>query len=529
MKTRGGNTRLILAVLAFLFAIFLSEFFGATRHIGSKFHSNETKTQQIEADLEQSGNDTINQTNNNVGKIKKIRISEDAPPDENDENSTSLRGRRPSKNQIANFPQVASSSIFSESTSVTPTNSSQIPPANIQAKPQSTLAKKQTIIRDPINAAVERLKQVPFAPPPQSDEIILNPVVFQEAQHCLLNSSYVPSGNVSLLHDPNYVLPEDLEDHYIELLNITAPLRNVSMSWYAGYHGPWLENAFINEFCCDKPLSYFGGLVPLFVQWTDLWHLYKGEGWQLHPVGKQLFSKLRKDVIYLVVSQHADGIFHKSRYVRPRNHWNLLIFSGGGHGHAPIPLFLEEQQYEEFDKSFPQYLFVFAGTLNPRIFQVRKAMVDILDELSVGDPPIRVRFYSGKLWQKVMRSGLLNLAPRGYGRTSFRIVEAVQMGLIPVYLYDDHDWSPYKGTAAHVSNFGYVVHISNFKTFAQRIGLAQHEDPYGFLAMLEEKREKLRQVRDSHYTMAGLMEQIGYFVQGDPRSSITCQRNPQQA
>ena len=40
---------------------------------------------------------------------------------------------------------------------------------------------------------------------------------------------------------------------------------------------------------------------------------------------------------------------------------------------------------------------------------------------------------------------IFNLAPRGFGRTSFRAAEIIQLGRIPVFLYDDIPWVPYIG------------------------------------------------------------------------------------
>eukprot|EP01035_Chromulina_nebulosa_P017912 gene17912-23532_t len=37
-----------------------------------------------------------------------------------------------------------------------------------------------------------------------------------------------------------------------------------------------------------------------------------------------------------------------------------------------------------------------------------------------------------------------NLAPRGYGRSSFRFAESIQMGRVPIFLYDDIPWVPYQ-------------------------------------------------------------------------------------
>ena len=36
------------------------------------------------------------------------------------------------------------------------------------------------------------------------------------------------------------------------------------------------------------------------------------------------------------------------------------------------------------------------------------------------------------------------LAPRGYGRSSFRFFEIFKLGTIPIYIWNDIDWLPFK-------------------------------------------------------------------------------------
>lgn len=79
--------------------------------------------------------------------------------------------------------------------------------------------------------------------------------------------------------------PENAAWHYETLLGITAKYRYARSALHSisrphlgrtyPYHklrtyyaGPWIENHFIDRFV-DKPLHSFGGLIPLFVQWTD--------------------------------------------------------------------------------------------------------------------------------------------------------------------------------------------------------------------------------------------------------------------
>ena len=49
---------------------------------------------------------------------------------------------------------------------------------------------------------------------------------------------------------------------------------------------------------------------------------------------------------------------------------------------------------------------------------------------------------------------LYNLAPMGMGRASFRLAEIVQMGRIPVYIFEDFPWLPYEGTGEIVLDVG---------------------------------------------------------------------------
>ena len=62
-----------------------------------------------------------------------------------------------------------------------------------------------------------------------------------------------------------YKYPDDVEDHYEQLLDLTQPFRVQPFHDYAGYAGPWIENHWIFNFM-GKPLSDFGPYIPLFVR-----------------------------------------------------------------------------------------------------------------------------------------------------------------------------------------------------------------------------------------------------------------------
>lgn len=99
-----------------------------------------------------------------------------------------------------------------------------------------------------------------------------------------------------------------------------------------------------------------------------------------------------------------------------------------------------------------------------------------------------------------------NLAPRGYGRASFRMTEIIQIGSIPVYLYDDFPWIPYAGSYASISSIGMLGKKGKLQSLVKKIIQISAN-----ATKLVEMRNKVLQARP-HYTIQGVIEQIALFV-----------------
>ena len=74
------------------------------------------------------------------------------------------------------------------------------------------------------------------------------------------------------------------------------------------------------------------------------------------------------------------------------------------------------------------------------------------------------------LWatNQTSSSTLFNLAPPGWGRTSFRIGEVMQLGRIPVYIYDTLPWLPYEGTEFSLERVAIVGKEEDIGRIVQR-------------------------------------------------------------
>ena len=100
---------------------------------------------------------------------------------------------------------------------------------------------------------------------------------------------------------------------------------------------------------------------------------------------------------------------------------------------------------------------------------------------------------------------MFNLAPRGHGRSSFRVAEVIQTGRIPVYLYDDFPWVPYAGSAAAVDRLGLAGRAGDAAALVRAMG------SMGAV----EVAQRLRAVRAARYwyTYEGVMRQIALFFE----------------
>jgi hypothetical protein len=130
---------------------------------------------------------------------------------------------------------------------------------------------------------------------------------------------------------------------------------------------------------------------------------------------------------------------------------NTIIY-GACSGNIPIPLIYEDNNNTLNNEKKKKYnekniLSSFVGT---RTHFVRDICINKLSKLS------DFHFIIKNNWttdveinlQKNFIENTINskfaLAPRGYGRSSFRFFEILKLGTIPIYVWDDIEWLPYK-------------------------------------------------------------------------------------
>jgi hypothetical protein len=178
--------------------------------------------------------------------------------------------------------------------------------------------------------------------------------------------------------------------------------------------------------------------IPVF--WTELQISNYNKNKLQHAM-----NNLNKENNYFTVVQHDDGI-NVSLPI------NVNVFGMGGVGHIPLPLTYENTEVFEKYKNNPKTIFCsFVGSIT---HNCRKIMVDQLsnknDILIMTDGwTNQINLEKQEKFLNVTSSSRFTLCPRGYGKTSFRLYEALKLNSIPIYIYDESflpyteliDWS----------------------------------------------------------------------------------------
>lgn len=310
----------------------------------------------------------------------------------------------------------------------------------------------------------------------------------------------------------------NLYDHAVGIhQQLDSFLHEKPHSYGDFYSGPWIENYWISTF---KPRfeeakdsaglrGAFGPYVPLFIPWTDSWVNNKFH----YPDGfvARLKELLRDDVLYITVVQSDQGLAGKCElHYMP----NVVVLSAGGFGHVAIPLLMGEHKpiASESDK---KTMFTFLGNTGSHKVLRRQMCADV-QKFALSHQLSNEVCTKLENWEDVLSKSNVGLCPRGFGRTSFRLFETIQLGTVPWYVYDDVEWIPYRKLW---NSIGFSSQIEQFPRDLSNWNMSMGE--------LREKRDALLKCTQSHFTYAGVMNQIERFMTKPEDSDLECQQHPE--
>jgi len=228
----------------------------------------------------------------------------------------------------------------------------------------------------------------------------------------------------------------------MRILELPKMFRPATSHVYPPFkHGRYMEEYFY-EFVLTAPFEPVAVYLPVF--WT---HLQNHPGFakmrpQYQLLLDQALRTLPPNTRYFTVVQHDDG----PQLTLPPH----TIVYGACTGTVPLPLIYEDvtHRLSRVPPCTRDLLATFVGTATTH--PLRQAMILALQDQpgvicrsqQVWSP--HVEEDAATLFIELTRRAKFCLAPRGYGRSSFRFFEAIQLGTIPVYVWDDVAWLPYQ-------------------------------------------------------------------------------------
>lgn len=269
---------------------------------------------------------------------------------------------------------------------------------------------------------------------------------------------------------------------------------------YPPYHtGQYLEEYFYDFYLKNKKDFDETGatLIPIF--WTNVYNTRQNT----HLVQTYL-NALPEDGKYFTVAQHDDAIVEQV----PNN---TIQFSAGGlNGSVPIPLICslipENLKNTKVNKDL---LCSFVGSLPPNA-DLRTALYDKLQGIDGF-------YFSNKRWWTptipedkfkefidITQRSWFTLCPRGYGLQSFRFYEALQLGSIPVFVYDV-EWFPF-ADVLDWTTFSICVHKDNISQIPEIINNISIEERNKMI-------EQGQRVYKEYFTLEGTCKQILLYLQ----------------
>ena len=259
-------------------------------------------------------------------------------------------------------------------------------------------------------------------------------------------------------------------------------------------HGYYLEEYFLDYMQRTNRSKDRDGRTYIPAFWTAM----QIEGWfpeekpRLQAIlNKYIEEHPNTEAGYFTIVQHDDGVLLDL----PAN----TVLYGACTGNTILPLIYQDTNNTLVSKSRPSYedKTILCSFIGSYTHELRKKCYDVLCEKP------GFKFHLSHNWtssvqndaQELFIQTTLNskfaLAPRGYGRSSFRFFEIFQLGCIPVYVWDDVEWLPYTELLDY-SKFCISIHenqIDELDTILSKIDETKYQEMW-------KEYEKIKQICD---------------------------------
>jgi hypothetical protein len=268
---------------------------------------------------------------------------------------------------------------------------------------------------------------------------------------------------------------------------------------YPSYHkGLYLEeyfcNFFIENYINKELVRYY---LPIF--WTNIYqknwiHAYK------NPAIQCYLNTIPKEEKYFTVCQHDDAPHENIEDL------NIHVYSAGGNYPKGIPIPLICSKMPEDIGNINVKKDIFCSFVGSNTHDVRKKLVDYCSNkkeyiISCKDVwQYNVNKSEFDNFIDITQRSKFTLCPRGYGKQSYRFCETIQLGSIPIYVYDNEPYLPFSENINY-DDFSIVLNIDDIN---QLDDILKSKSDSDISSMMERGKE----IYNEYFTLDKVCENI---------------------
>lgn len=282
---------------------------------------------------------------------------------------------------------------------------------------------------------------------------------------------------------------------------------------YPIYVNGLLIEEYFYEYFTQNNLKYDRIYLPIF--WTKF---YSSRG-SKELAGKSIndlkvfIKKLDTSKKYFTIIQHCRGILCDV------THLDILLFSCGGAGRnhrggwtpkdifranpyniGDIPLPLLTNPELKYNNAKKDILCSFVGNVNTHKY-IRQNMCILLNKKNIFlRNCVDATPKDFDIYYNILCRSKFSLCPRGIGITSFRLYESLQCLAIPIYIYDDIAWLPYKDKI-NWNKIAIIIHVSQMPKLYKIITSFSDEK-------IKEYQNRIQLLLNEYFTLDGTCKNI---------------------
>ncbi len=280
----------------------------------------------------------------------------------------------------------------------------------------------------------------------------------------------------------------------VRLVNVQTPPLSPEFTVPAlNKYPPFLEGELFEEYFARKLPLRAPHLVSRYLNatWTNL---YCNAQFAQTPFDSE---KLQQELdscastIFFTVVQYDRGVEYHNMPA------HILIF-GCCMGDMPIPLTYKSSQLVDPRKSWDEKK-TFCSFVGALTHPVRSCLINHLKTLPREKYFYQISDSDTALYREKSADSKYCLAPRGFGRASFRFYEVLKLGSIPVYIWDDVEWLPFRGVVDY-TKLCVSIHWSEISRLDEILDSITESD-------YENMRAYYKNV-EHYFTYKGIMDEI---------------------